>query len=135
MSTTTQAVGKESFPETMHHGIMASGLDEVLSCTGTYPQFAPSVLYFGPLQKEMTGHLLLPENQKKLNELLYHPIIPARQSFHDLKDIEKLTCLNNREMIVEVRNGMVSIDGSYIQERDAGSSKGVIHSLDKVLHN
>ena len=135
MSNITEVFCSEVNLGIMSKGIIASSLDEVLNGDGPYTVFAPSDLAFGRLSREKMESLLLPENKKELSDLLSRHIIRGKIQFKDLKDGDKLKTLNEKELNVKVRNWMVSIEGSYIQDRDILSSNGVIHSLDKVVNN
>lgn len=120
---------------TLKKGIHASDLDQVLSSTGPYTLFAPSDIAFGKLDKETMDNLLKPENKIKLTALMNHHVISGKIKFNELKDGDKLKNLNGKELLVNVKDGKVSIDGSMVQNRDVSSSNGVIHSLDSVLKN
>ena len=135
MSNITQVVKNEKNMTTLNKGVMASGLDQVLSGTGPFTIFAPSDLAFGKLESGMIENLLKPENKTKLTELLNHHVVPGTINFKDLKDGEKLKTINGKELTVEVKDGKASINGAHIQNRDVKTSNGVIHSLDSVLKN
>ena len=135
MSNITQVVRNEKNMTTLSRGIVASGLDQVLSGTGPYTVFAPSDLAFGKLESGMIEDLLKPENKIKLTAFLNHHIISGKIDFKDLKDGEKLKSLNGKDLLVKVTDGKVNIDGATIQLRDVKTSNGVIHSLDTALKN
>ena len=135
MSNITQVVNTEKNMTTMKSGVVASGLDQVLSGAGPFTVFAPSDLAFGKLEKGVFEELLKPENKLKLTELLNHHVISGKVNFKDLKDGDKLKTLNGKELTVKIKDGRVSVDGAIIQNRDLPSSNGVIHSLDTVLKN
>jgi uncharacterized surface protein with fasciclin (FAS1) repeats len=135
MSNITQVVNTEKNMTTMKSGVVASGLDQVLSGAGPFTVFAPSDLAFGKLEKGVFEELLKPENKQKLTELLNHHVISGKVNFKDLKDGDKLKTLNGKELTVKIKDGRVSVDGAIIQNRDLPSSNGVIHSLDTVLKN
>ena len=135
MSNITQVVKNEKNMTTMNRGVVASGLDQILSGTGPFTVFAPSDLAFGKLESGIVEDLLKPENKLKLAALLNHHIVSGKVNFKDLKDGEKLKALNGKELSVKVKDGKVSVDGAMIQNRDVETSNGVIHSLDTVLKN
>jgi Secreted and surface protein containing fasciclin-like repeats len=135
MSNITQVVKNEKNMTTLNRGVVASGLDQILSGTGPFTIFAPSDLAFGKLESGIMEDLLKQENKLKLAALLNHHIIPGKVNFKDLKDGEKLKTLNGKELSVKVKDGKVSVNGSMIQNRDVETSNGVIHSLDTVLKN
>jgi uncharacterized surface protein with fasciclin (FAS1) repeats len=135
MSNITQVVKNEKNMTTMNRGVVASGLDQILSGKGPFTVFAPSDLAFGKLESGIVEDLLKPENKLKLAALLNHHIVSGKVNFKDLKDGEKLKALNGKELSVKVKDGKVSVDGAMIQNRDVETSNGVIHSLDTVLKN
>lgn len=120
---------------TLKQGIEAAGLGEALSGTGPFTVFAPSDLAFGKLEVGRIEDLLKPQNKVKLTALLQHHVVAGRISFKDLKDGAKLTTLSGTELLVQVRDGKVTVDGSVIQNRDVASFNGVVHSIDTVLQN
>ena len=54
-------------------------------------------------------------------------------SFKDLKDGDKLTTVNGKELLVQEKDGTVSIGDSTILPREAKISNGVIHLADAVI--
>jgi uncharacterized surface protein with fasciclin (FAS1) repeats len=52
---------------------------------------------------------------------------------HRLKDGDKLTTVNGRELKVQVNNGTVSISDIPVQPRDVKILNGVIHVMDSVI--
>lgn len=135
MSNITQVVRVDKHMTTLKKGVLASGLDQVLSSRGPYTFFAPSDLAFGKLEPGTIENLLKPENKIKLTDLLNHHVVEGKINFSELKDGDKLKSLNGKELLVKVDNAKVSIDGATIQNHDVLTSNGVIHSLDSVLEN
>ncbi|HEX6334009.1 MAG TPA: fasciclin domain-containing protein [Flavisolibacter sp.] len=135
MSNITQVVNSEKNMTTFKRGVVASGLDQVLSGTGPFTVFAPSDLAFGKMEAGAIEDLLKPESKTTLTDLLNHHVVAGKISYKDLKDGDKLKSLNGKELSVKVVNAKVSIDDAVIQNRDVATSNGVIHSLDSVLKN
>lgn len=135
MSNITQVVHDEKNMTTLNKGMLASGLNQVLSGAGPYTVFAPSDMAFGKLQSGVLQDLLKQENKVKLTDLLNLHVVPGKLEYKDLKDGTKLKTLQGRELEVAWQDGKVTIDGATIQNRDVKASNGVIHSLDKVLKN
>lgn len=135
MSNITQVVNAEKNMTTLKKGIVASGLDQILSGTGPFTVFAPSDMAFNKLESGVIENLLKPENKIKLTSLLNHHVVAGKINFKDLKDGDKLKSLAGKELLVKVKDAKVSIDGATVQTRDVASSNGVIHSLDTVLSN
>jgi uncharacterized surface protein with fasciclin (FAS1) repeats len=135
VSNITQVVNAEKNMTTLKKGIVASGLDQVLSGAGPFTVFAPSDMAFGKLESGVIESLLKAENKIKLTSLLNHHVVAGKINFKDLKDGDKLKNLAGKELLVKVKDAKVSIDGAIVQNRDVASSNGVIHSLDTVLSN
>ena len=135
MSNITQVVNTEKNMTTFKRGVLASGLDQILSGTGPYTVFAPSDLAFGKLEGGIIQNLLKAENKLQLADLLNHHVVMGKIEFKDLKDGEKLKTINGKELSIHIKAGKVSINGAIIQQRDVETSNGVIHSLDTVLNN
>ena len=133
MSNITQVVKQDKYLTTLNRGVMASGLDQVLSGTGPFTLFAPSDLAFGKLEGGVTANLLKAENKLKLIDLLNHHVVVGKIEFKDLKDGEKFKTMNGKELSVIIKDGKISVNGAIIQQSDVKTSNGVIHSLDTVL--
>lgn len=135
MSNITQVVSDQKSLSTFKKGVLASGLDKVLTGKGPFTVFAPADIAFGKLEAGTMEDLLKPDGKTKLTELLNHHVVAGKISFKDLKDGDKLTSLNGKELSVRVNNAKVSVGGAVILSRDVQTSNGVIHLLDNVLKN
>ena len=135
MSNITQVVNTDKNLKILKKSVHASDIDQVLSSTGPYTFFAPSDLAFEKLEKGLIDDLLEPQNRLKLADLLSNHIVSGKIDFKELKDGDKLKTINGKELVVEVKNGNVSIEGGTILARDLKISNGVIHSTDTVLLN
>jgi uncharacterized surface protein with fasciclin (FAS1) repeats len=135
MSNITQVLPSERNMATMNRGVIAAGLDDVLSGSGPFTVFAPSDLAFGKVESSAFASLFKLENKVMLTDLLSHHIVSGKYEFKDLKEGMKLKTLDNKELTVEVVGGFVRINGSTIQNRDVPLTNGVIHSLDNILKN
>ncbi len=133
MSNITQVVNEDKHMTTLKKGVIAAGLDKVLTGAGPYTVFAPTDLAFEKLDKKVLESLLKPENKAKLTDLLNDHVVSGKINFKDLKDGEKLKTVNGKELNVEVKNGQVTIDDSKIQSHDVATSNGVIHTVDTVI--
>ena len=133
MSNITQVVNTDKNLKTLKKSVHASDLDQVLSSTGPYTFFAPSDLAFEKLDKGLMEDLLEPQNRAKLAELMNNHIVSGKIVFKDLKDGDKLKTISGKELLIEVKNGNVSVDGNIVLAREAKISNGVIHSTDTVI--
>lgn len=118
---------------TMLRGIKAAGLETELNKTGPFTILAPSEMAFGKLRNGVLPELLKPENKVKLTDLISNHIVVGKTNFKDLKDGQLLKTINGKELNVKISHGVVTINGSKVQGRDADASNGVVHSIDTVI--
>ena len=135
MSNITQVVRTAKTMTTLKKTITATNLDQVLSSTGPFTFFAPSDLAFEKLENGIMEDLLLRENASKLTDLLNVHVVAGKVPFKDLKDGEKLKTLNGKELLIEVKENILTVDGAAILNRDVYTSNGVMHFIDTVLQN
>ncbi|MES1216281.1 MAG: fasciclin domain-containing protein [Bacteroidota bacterium] len=133
MSNLTQVVNVDKNLKTLKKGMHASDMDQLLSSTGPFTFFAPSDLAFEKLEQGMMDSLLEPKNKAKLTDLMNNHIVNGKIVYQDLKDGDKLTTLNGKELLIEVKNGKVHIGGSTILPREARISNGVMHLSDTAI--
>ncbi|MHA4809721.1 fasciclin domain-containing protein [Flavitalea flava] len=133
MSTIAQVVNVNKTMTTLKKGVHASGLEKMLSETGPFTVFAPSDQAFGTLDEAVLESLLEPESKAKLIDVLNLHIVSGKIQLKDLRDGEKLTTVNGRELKVKVNDGTVSIDGANVQGLDVQTSNGLIYALDAVM--
>lgn len=133
MSNITQVVNTDKNMKTLKKGVHYSDLDQLLSSSGPFTLFAPSDLAFEKQGNTFMDDLLTSTNKLKLTDLLNNHIVDGRIAFLDLRDGDKLKTVNGKELVVEVKNGSVSIDGNAIIARQQRVSNGVIHETDSVF--
>jgi len=129
MSNITQVVNAEKNMTTLKKGLVASGLDQVLSGTGPFTVFAPSDIAFGQLESGVIDDLLRPKNKVKLIRLLGQHVVTGKVNFKDFKEGDKLKTIDGRELLVRVIDGKVSIDGTFLSNRVIATSNVVLYSL------
>jgi len=95
--------------------------------------FAPSDLAFEKLEKGVMEGLLEPQNRAKLTDLMNNHIVSGKIAFADLKDGDKLTTVNGKELLVQVKDGAVSIGNTAVHPRLAKIMNGVMHLTDSVM--
>ena len=133
MSNITQVVNVDKHMTTLKKSVIAAGLDKKLSEAGPFTVFAPTDKAFEKMDKAALENLMKPENKAKLVETLGHHVVQGKIVFNDLKDGQKLTDINGKQLQVHVNDGKVSLDGAIVHQFDTQASNGVIHSLDTVL--
>lgn len=133
MSNITQVINVDKSMRTLKKTVHASDIDQLLSSTGPYTFFAPSDLAFEKLEKGTVDQLLEPQNRAKLADLLNNHIVSGRILYSELKEGQKLTTLNGKELLVSEKDGNVQIGSIKILPRDAKISNGAIHLSDTVM--
>ena len=93
--------------KTLKKTVHASDIDQLLSSTGPFTFFAPSDSAFQKLEKGMLEKLFEPQNRSRLADLLSNHIVNGKIDYKELKDGDKLTTVNGRELKVQVNNGTV----------------------------
>jgi uncharacterized surface protein with fasciclin (FAS1) repeats len=133
MSNITQVINEDKNLKTLKKGVHASDLDQLLSSTGPFTFFAPSDIAFEKLEKGLMAKLLESQNRALLTDLLSNHIVKGKIGYVELKDGDKLTTVNGRELHVKTKNGSVSISDIAIQPRESKISNGVMHLMDTVI--
>lgn len=133
MSNITQVVNVDKNLKTLKRTVHASDIDQLLSSSGPYTFFAPSDVAFEKLEKGMVEKLLEPQNRTQLASLLNNHIISGKILFSELKDGDKLTTVNGKQLQIQVKDGAVQIGDINIVAREAKISNGVMHLIDTVM--
>ena len=133
MSNLTQVVNVDKNLKTLKKSVHASDLDQLLSSSGPFTFFAPSDIAFQKLEKGLIDKLLEPQNRTQLADLLSNHIVNGKIAYKELKDGDKLTAVNGRELTVQVNNGAVSVSDIPILPRDSKIMNGVMHMMDSVI--
>jgi uncharacterized surface protein with fasciclin (FAS1) repeats len=133
MSNITQVVNVDKTLKTLKRSVHASDTDQLLSSTGPYTFFAPSDLAFEKLEKGRMEKLLEPQNRAELADLLNNHIVSGKILYKDLKDGDKLTTVNGKELLVQENNGTISIGESTVLAKDTKISNGVMHLTDTLI--
>jgi uncharacterized surface protein with fasciclin (FAS1) repeats len=133
MSNITQIVNTDKNMKTLKKGLHFSDVDQLLSSSGPFTFFAPSDIAFEKQGNSFMEDLLTEANKPALTDLLHNHIVGSMISFQNLKDGDKLTTLNGKELLVGVKDGRVNIDGNPIEIRQQRITNGVIHSTDTVF--
>ena len=133
MSNIVDVVVADKNLATMSKSVKAAQLETELSKPGPFTFFAPTDLAFGKLKAGEITELLKPENRIKLTGILNYHVVEGKTNFKDFKDGQKLKTLNGKELLVQVANGAVSVNGAKVQARDMQADNGVVHALDTVV--
>ncbi len=118
---------------TLVAAVTAAGLAETLSGTGPFTVFAPTNAAFDKLPAGTVDNLVKPEMKGDLTNILTYHVVPGALRAADLKDGQKLTTVQGKELTVSIKDGKVMIDGATVTTADVISSNGVTHVIDAVL--
>ena len=133
MGNITHYVNTEKNLKTLKKGIHASDMDLLLSSAGPFTMFAPSDLAFEKLQKGFMDSLMEPQNRPRLAQMVKNHVVKGTIHLKDLKDGETLTTVSGKELLVQVKDGNVSIDDAAVQPSPARAINGMVHVVDSVL--
>jgi uncharacterized surface protein with fasciclin (FAS1) repeats len=104
-----------------------------LSSTGLFTVFAPTDLTFEQLEKQVMENLLEPQNGVVLTDWVNNHIVNGKIKFYDPKDGDRLTTINGKQLLLQVKNGAVQIGDMQVQQRDAKILNGTMHLVDTVM--
>jgi len=135
MSNITQVINTDKNMKQLKKGVHHSDLDQLLSSTGPFTFFAPSDLAFDKLEKGYMDGLVADKSKEPLTEMLNNHLVNGRFPFKDMKDGDKMKTINGRELLINMKDGSISINGATIVAREQKISNGVMYSTDAVFVN
>ena len=135
MSNITQVINTDKNMKQLKKGVHHSDLDQLLSSTGPFTFFAPSDLAFDKLEKGYMDGLVADKSKEPLTEMLNNHLVNGRFPFKDMKDGDKIKTVNGRELLINMKDGNISINGATIIAREQKISNGVMYSTDAVFVN
>ena len=118
--------------KTFGKAIERAGMSETLRGTGPFTIFAPTDAAFDKLPAGRLETLFKPENKDELVSLLNYHVVAGRKLVADIGKWETAKTVNGQSAPIKMTDDKVSIDGALVTSADIGSSKGVIHGIDKV---
>lgn len=107
-------------------------LSEIFSCAGPFTLLAPTNAAFDSLDPNTIQELLLPANEKKLQDLLLYHIIPALYLSSDLK-VGPLDTLLRGETVEVTLNPIMFNGRAGVVSSDNIACNGVIYVINDVL--
>ncbi len=131
-SSIADIVERSSNFSTLVAAARAAGLAKMLDSDGPFTLFAPTDVAFSKLPEGTLEELLLPENKKKLKELLTHHMLKGQVMSDDVSSGDVKT-VSGEDATIEVGETGVTIDGARVIATDVLASNGVIHVIDKVM--
>lgn len=129
--TVVEAAAANKDFSTLVAAVKVAGLAETLSGTGPFTVFAPTNEAFAKLPKGTVDTLLLPENKKKLADLLTYHVVAGKVMAADVKAGDVVT-VNGAKIKVTTEGG-VMVDKAKVTKTDIVTGNGVIHVIDSVI--
>lgn len=103
-----------------------SGVGGMLEKKGSYTVFAPADDVFNV---HTVGALL---GSARLDDLLYHFIVPGKYKFEDLHRLHLLKTVNGYPLVIVSHNG-IEVNGAKIIKPDVPYNKGIIHEIEPTI--
>merc|ERR1719454_2338036 len=127
------AVGTKDL-STLVAALKAGKLVTALSGKGPFTVFAPTNAAFAKLPKATLNSLLKYKNIKTLQAVLEYHVVSGAICSKSLKSENTVKTLESETMLVEVKNGGVTINhAAHVTTADVAASNGVVHIIDAVL--
>jgi len=124
------AVAAGSF-NTLVTAVKAADLVEVLKGEGPFTVFAPNDDAFAKVPGE-TLQGLLADKAALSNVLTYH-VVAGKVMAADVVKLSEATTVQGQNVSIEVKDGVVFVDGAKVISADIKASNGVIHVIDSVI--
>ncbi len=102
-----------------------SGVEDMLEKKGPYTVFAPMDDVFNE------GTLGSVVGSARLEEALWHFIVPGKYAYQDLQRLQVLKTVGGYPLIISFRDG-VQVNGAEIVKPDLPYNKGIIHGITKA---
>jgi len=118
---------------TLVNALEVAGLVDTLRGPGPFTLFAPTDEAFAALPEGMLDRLL--ERPEELKALLLRHVVPAKMPSSEVIWTTTIRTIIGQRLTVTVENGIESIDGAHIIERDLMATNGIVHGIDGVLAN
>lgn len=126
------AVGSKDHT-TLVAAVKAASLVDALSNAGPFTVFAPTDEAFAKLPKETLADLMKPENKAALSDILeYHTFVGVVKK-EQMRDGQKLNQVNLKNVLISVKDGQVTLNGSAHILASVPASNGIVHVIDAVL--
>ena len=117
---------------TLVAAVKASELVDALSNAGPFTVFAPTNAAFDKLPAGTVDDLLKPENKEKLQDILQYHVYVGVISETMVQDGMKLNQVNGGDVILNKKDGKISINGANILG-SVKASNGIVYVIDAVL--
>lgn len=123
--TAAEVLAEEGAFTNFIRALELSGVGDMLEKKGPYTVFAPMDDVFNT---HTMGGIV---GSAKLDELLWHFIVPGKYTYSDLQRLQVLKTVGGYPLIISFRDG-VEVNGAEIVKPDVPYNKGIIHEITNV---
>lgn len=117
---------------TLVAGVLAAGLEDVLTNAGPLTVFAPNNAAFDKLPAGTLDELLKPENKEKLAYIITFHAAPGSYTGDNIKGVMGIGQATGDKVKVEVKDGVTYVNGAKVLAT-VKASNGYVHVIDQVL--
>ncbi|CAE7671713.1 Tgfbi, partial [Symbiodinium pilosum] len=128
-----QLIASEDYLSILHEAIQLADLESALKASGPLTVFVPTNDAFEKLGPGIASSLLLPPNQRKLQEVLLHHVVSGAQTTAALAVGVTLQSLGGGPLLV-TQNDPLKIDSlSGVISPNVPATNGLLHVMDAVI--
>jgi transforming growth factor-beta-induced protein len=131
MTLTDIVIDMDDF-STLEAALVKASLASTFAGSDEYTVFAPDNAAF-TAAGTAAANLMMDGMESELSAVLQYHVVAGKVMAADLSDGQMIETLNGAELMVEIDNGTVMIDGATVTMADVEASNGVIHRIDAVL--
>jgi uncharacterized surface protein with fasciclin (FAS1) repeats len=117
---------------TLVAGVVAAGLQDVLTNAGPLTVFAPNNEAFDKLPKGTLDNLLKPENKETLKDIITFHAAPGSYTGTNIKGVMGIGQATGDKVKVETKDGVTYVNGAKVLAT-VKASNGYVHVIDQVL--
>ena len=117
---------------TLVAGVVAAGLQDVLTNAGPLTVFAPNNDAFDKLPEGTLDDLLKPENKEILANIITFHAAPGSYYGDNIKGVMGIGQATGDKVVVEVKDGVTYVNGAKVLGT-VKASNGYVHVIDQVL--
>jgi len=118
---------------TLVKAVVAGELVDALSNAGPFTVFAPTNEAFDKLPAGTLDNLLKPENKADLQNILQYHVSVGVFKTENMQDGQTIGQVNGDNIILSVKDGKVTVNGTAHVIASIPASNGIIHVVDEVL--
>ncbi len=120
--------------DTLISALQSARLNETLSGPGPYTLFAPTDEAFAKIPQAQLNDLITNDSEKNnLRSILTYHVVPGMVLSSDFKDGLNLRTMEGSDLLVNIDNTSVMVNGARVVRPEINGSNGVIHAIDTVL--